>query len=81
QAQQGVRSRRDYPAERVRHGRRTPDLPAQRGEPDTDNRPVDGCPGERPRQEGSGRYPSAAGKAKRRAERSKAFFSILLVAR
>ncbi len=36
------------------------------GEPETDNSAVDGCPGERPRQEGLGRYPSAAGKAKRR---------------
>ena len=62
------------PAERVRHGRRTPDLPAQRGEPQTDNRPMDCCPGERPRQEGSGRYPSAAGIAKRRGRAQQGLF-------
>jgi len=37
-----------------------------RGEPDEDNGPVDGCPGERPSQEGLGRYPSGAGSAQRR---------------
>ncbi len=62
------------PAERVRHGRRTPDLPAQLGEPETDNSPMDCCPGERPSQEGAGRYPSAAGKAKRRGEAQQGLF-------
>ncbi len=62
------------PAERVRHGRRTPDLPAQLGEPETDNSPMDCCPGERPSQEGAGRYPSAAGNAKRRGEAQQGVF-------
>ena len=67
----------DYPAERVRHGRRTPDLPAEQGEPDKENGPVDCCPGERPSQEGSGRYPSEAGKAKRRGGAQQGLFQHL----
>ncbi len=65
------------PAERVRHGWRTPGLQAQLGEPDKENSPVDCCPGERPSQEGSGRCPSEAGKAKRRGRAGQGLFQRL----
>ena len=51
------------------------------GEPEKDNSPVDCYPGERPSQEGLGRYASDAGIAKRRDGAKKAPFADLTTLR
>lgn len=47
-------------------GMARPDFERSRGETERDDSPVDCRPVERPSQDGSGRYPSEAGTAKRR---------------
>ncbi len=64
----GTAKRRDRPGEREIHGGISPARQATQGEPEKNNSPVDCCPGERPSQEGLGRYASDAGTAKRRGE-------------
>jgi len=62
----GSAQRRDWPGARAEQEYSAPVFQAQQGEPEQDNSPVDCCPGERPSQEGLGRYASEAGTAKHR---------------